>query len=95
MAPENKTCIVIRFDSPYDQWKNMDRNSEEYKQEKERIKADALKILDENYPGSSEFVEICDIATPLTTVRYTKAWKGSYEGFRPTSKNITDQQKRL
>ena len=91
MAPENKTCIVIRFDSPYDQWKNMDRNSEEYKQEKERIKADALKILDENYPGSSEFVEICDIATPLTTVRYTKAWKGSYEGFRPTSKNITDQ----
>lgn len=89
MAPEGKSCIIIRYDSPYHLWEKM--TDEEYKEEKKRIEEDALKILEKHYPGSSEFVEVCDVATPKTTIRYTGAWKGSYEGFIPSPKNVVDQ----
>lgn len=89
MAPEGKSCIIIRFDSPYDLWEKM--SEEDYRKEKKKIEEDAIKILEKHYPGSSEHIEVCDVATPLTTIRYTGAWKGSYEGFIPTSKNVIDQ----
>lgn len=91
MAPENKTCIVIRFDSPFKFWKYISK--EDYKKEKQLIEEDAIKILEESFPGSSAHIEVCDVATPLTTVRYTGAWCGSYEGFRPTPRNIIKQMK--
>ena len=89
MAPEGKSCIIIRFDSPYDLWEKLDK--EAYNEEKKRIEEDAKKILEKHYPGSSQHIEVCDIATPLTTIRYTGAWRGSYEGFIPTPKNVIDQ----
>lgn len=89
MAPEGKSSIVIRYESPYSLWEKM--TEDEYLVEKEKIKEDALKILEKHYPNSSEFVEICDVATPKTTIRYTSAWKGAYEGFIPTPKNVIDQ----
>lgn len=91
MAPENKTCIIFRFDSPYTQWKDLSR--EEYLEEKKRIEEDVKELLEFHYPGSSEYIEVSDVATPLTTIRYTGAWKGAYEGFRPSSKNVIKQLK--
>jgi len=89
MAPEGKTCIVIRFESPWETWENISK--EAYQEEKEQIEKEALRILEEHYPGASSSIEVCDVATPLTTVRYTGAWKGSHEGFLPSPKNITQQ----
>ncbi|MBR3520315.1 MAG: NAD(P)/FAD-dependent oxidoreductase [Paludibacteraceae bacterium] len=89
MAPEGKSCIIIRYDSPYSIWEKMSK--EEYGEEKKKIEEDAIKILEKHYPGSSQHIEACDVATPLTTIRYTGAWKGSYEGFIPTSKNVIQQ----
>jgi phytoene dehydrogenase-like protein len=89
MSPIEKTTIVIRFDSPWELWKDI--SNEDYKKEKEAIEQEAIRILEENYPGSSSYIEVCDVATPRSTVRYTGAWKGSYEGFLPSSKNITKQ----
>ena len=80
---------VIRFDRKWKLWENISK--EEYKQEKLEIEKEAIKILEENYPGSSSKIEYCDVATPLTTVRYTGAWKGSHEGFTPSNKNIIKQ----
>jgi phytoene dehydrogenase-like protein len=86
MAPEGKSVILIRFDSPWELWKDVDNGK--YKNEKEQIKKDATAILEKRYPGITANIEICDIATPLTDVNYTGVWKGSYEGFMPTSKNL-------
>jgi phytoene dehydrogenase-like protein len=86
MAPEGKSVIVIRFDSPWELWKDVDNGK--YKNEKEQIEKDATAILEKRYPGITANIEICDIATPLTDVNYTGVWKGSYEGFMPTSKNL-------
>ena len=88
MAPEGKSVIVMRFESPWELWKDIDPG--EYKNEKELIEKDAKAILNKRYPGISVNIEICDVATPLTDVDYTGVWKGSYEGFMPTSKNLMD-----
>jgi phytoene dehydrogenase-like protein len=88
MAPEGKSVIVIRFDSPWELWKDI--NTSDYKNEKEQIEKDAKTILEKRYPGISTYIEICDIATPVTDVNYTGVWKGSYEGFMPSSKNLMD-----
>jgi phytoene dehydrogenase-like protein len=88
MAPEGKTVIVMRFESPWELWDKMDKN--EYKSEKENIEKDARQVIEKHYPGVGEYIEAVDVATPLTDVRYTGVWKGSYEGFLPSSKNLMD-----
>jgi phytoene dehydrogenase-like protein len=86
MAPEGKSVLVMRFESPWDLWKEMEEA--EYKMEKEQILLDAASILEKLYPGITEYIEARDVATPLTDVKYTGVWKGSYEGFMPSGKNL-------
>jgi phytoene desaturase len=88
MAPEGKTVIVMRFESPWDLWKDI--SEVEYKVEKLQIEKDARLLLEKHYPGISNDVELVDVATPVTDVNYTGVWKGSYEGFMPSSKNLMD-----
>jgi phytoene desaturase len=91
MAPAGKTTIVIRFDSPWDNWKDL--NDKEYLEEKEQIEKDATALLEKHFPGITSQIEVVDVATPRTDVRYTGVWKGSYEGFMPSSKNLMDNLK--
>ncbi len=86
MAPDGKSVIVIRYGSPWSLWSSISR--EDYLKEKEDIERDAKLLLEKRYPGISELIEVSDVATPLTDVRYTGVWKGSYEGFMPSSKNL-------
>jgi len=86
MAPEGKTSIVLRYDSPWKLWENM--NDNEYTAEKKKIKVDATTCLEKTYPGISEFIEVIDVATPLTDVKYTGVKDGAYEGFMPSKNNM-------
>lgn len=88
MAPEGKSVLVMRFESAWDLWKDI--KTAEYKAEKEQIEKDAKAVLEKRYPGISASLEVCDVATPVTDVNYTGVWKGSYEGFMPSSKNLMD-----
>ena len=86
MADEGKTVIVIRYESPWEKWKNLEGVA--YSAEKDRISEDALNLLEQYHPGISEYIEVVDVATPKTTVRYTGVMNGSYEGFIPSKKNF-------
>ena len=86
MAPKGKTTIVMRFESPWDKWENMDE--ETYRREKRQIETDAIAILEKQYPGILREIVVVDVATPRTNVDYTGVWQGAYEGFLPTSKNL-------
>lgn len=88
-VPNGKTAIVIRFDSPYEIWEKMSK--EEYAEEKKKIEQIGREIVEQHYPNSRDKIEVVDVATPLTTVRYTSNWKGAYQGFNPTRKNISQQ----
>ena len=91
MAPPGKTVIVIRFESPWELWKDLE--GEEYRKEKQLIEKDARLLIEKHFPGITGNIEVVDVATPKTDVRYTGVWKGSYEGFMPSSKNLMSSLK--
>jgi len=86
MAPEGKTTLVMRYESPWKLWKDLE--GEAYKQEKLQIEKDAIAHLEVVYPGITEFIEVVDVATPKTDVRYTGVKDGAYEGFMPSKENM-------
>ena len=86
MAPQGKTTIILRYDSPWKLWKGM--NLKEYQAEKLQILRDATTFLEKEYPGISAFIEVTDVATPKTDVRYTGVKDGAYEGFMPSKENM-------
>ena len=78
--------MVLRFESPWKLWKDM--AEKDYKAEKLQIQKDATTYLEKEYPGISEFIEVIDVATPKTDVRYTGVKDGAYEGFMPSKNNM-------
>jgi len=81
LAPKGKTVMKFMIDTEWEYWDELYKDPEHYKAEKERIANELLTILDKRFPGLSEQVEMTDVATPMTWVRYTGNWKGSYEGW--------------
>lgn len=86
MAPKGKTTIVMRYESPWKIWESLE--GEEYRNEKEQIKKDAVNCLEKIYPGISGHIEVIDVATPRTDVKYTGVKDGAYEGFMPSRENM-------
>lgn len=86
MAPEGKTTIVLRYESPWKLWQNLE--GEAYKCEKADIEKDAIVLLEKNFPGITEFIEVVDVATPKSDVKYTGVKDGAYEGFMPSKENM-------
>lgn len=81
MAPEGKSAIVVYLESDYDYWKTLSADKKRYKAEKENAAEKVVQALDSRLPGLKEKVEVVDVATPLTYVRYTGNWRASFEGW--------------
>jgi hypothetical protein len=88
LAPEGKTVVRAQFNTDYDYWEKLYKEPERYKAEKEQIADTVVKLLDKRIPGLAAQVEVRDVATPMTWVRYTGNWKGSYMGWLPTTKTF-------
>jgi len=84
MAPQNKAAIVVVFRSNYAYWKSLSGEPERYEAEKKEIAVRAIERLETRFPGITDQVEVVDVATPLTTERYTGNWQGSIMGWLAT-----------
>ena len=84
LAPSGKSVLTIAFLSPWELWEGLAGDHEAYREEKARILRDATTWLESFLPGIAGDIEAADVATPLTTVRYTGNYHASYEGWRPT-----------
>ncbi|MFC2038764.1 phytoene desaturase family protein [Chloroflexota bacterium] len=91
LAPEGKTVVRVYFNTEYDYWERLYEDPERYKAEKERIADTVVTILDKRFPGLADQVEMRDVATPMTWVRYTGNWRGAYEGWMMTPKTLMHQ----
>lgn len=85
-APAEKTavtCFLPTRNSSY--WMQLRRDHpEEYRAEKRRVALSVIDVLEKKLPGLRAAIDIIDVATPATVVRYTGNWKGSMEGWLPT-----------
>jgi phytoene desaturase len=85
-APPGKTVVQVLVHTDWDYWHELQKDYPRYDAEKKRVAADVLARLEVHYPGITSQVEMTDIATPLTTWRYTLNREGSFMGWLPTPK---------
>lgn len=81
LAPNGKTVFTILMETNYDYWAKLKDDKDNYLLEKENIAESVINILSGVYPGIRDKIEIVDVASPLTFIRYTGNWRGSYEGW--------------
>lgn len=82
LAPAGKTAVTCFLPTRnHRYWEELYRDTERYEAEKRRIADAVIAILDRHVPGIREAVEIVDVASPATVIRYTGNWKGSMEGW--------------
>lgn len=82
--PKGKGVITTWIPTDYSFWEQFTYQSEAYRSEKELAGKMIFDLLCQQYPELSGSCEVMDVATPLTFVRYTGNWKGSYEGWQVT-----------
>ena len=84
MAPEGKTVITTILEADGEYWCRLrEQDKKTYAAEKARIGEAVVRALDGRFPGLKDDVEMVDVATPATTVRYTGNWRASFEGWLP------------
>ena len=85
-APPGKTaltCFLPTYDCDY--WMQLrERQPERYRSEKAHIAELVVGILEHAHPGLRSCIEVTDVSTPATVVRFTGNWRGSMEGWLPT-----------
>jgi phytoene dehydrogenase-like protein len=91
LAPERKCVLTLMIPTDYEYWEGLKDNRERYLAEKTRIGKEVINGLSQVYPGIMDKIEVMDIATPLTFVRYTGNYKGSYEGWMLDKKALIQQ----
>ena len=94
LAPPGKSVIIVMLNSDYDRWVELREDREAYAAAKEAVYDAVLDALEQRIPGIRDKVEMHDVATPVTWNRFTGNWRGSYEGWLPSGKNLMMSMKR-
>ena len=94
MAPAGKEVLIVQWETDYDYWSDLRRNMDRYTAEKRRIAAAVIEALEQRFPGISGYVEMTDVATPITWERYTGNWRGAYEGWMFDTQTFTSNMKK-
>lgn len=89
-APERKSVVEVWYDTEYEYWEKLAKDTEAYVAEKNRIAAFSIAQLEKRWPGFASKVEVVDVPTPVTYHRYTGNWKGSPDGWYITTGNAPD-----
>ncbi len=85
LAPEGKTAITVMLGTyNHEFWVNLrEKDIERYNREKERIATEVIEALEERFGNIKSNIEVVDVSTPASIIRYTNNWKGSFEGWQP------------
>ena len=89
MNPGDRTVIQGEIETDYDYWTGLRKKDEAaYYKEKDRVARMVLDSLEDFYPGIKAKVEMTDVATPYTYVRYTRNYRGAFEGWIMTGASL-------
>ncbi|MGE5549596.1 MAG: NAD(P)/FAD-dependent oxidoreductase, partial [Bacteroidota bacterium] len=76
-APPGRTALKVMLETTYAYWRDLlDRGRAGYDAEKDRVAAAVIGALERRFPGIGQEVAVIDVATPLTTERFTGNWRG-------------------
>jgi len=82
-APKGKTAVTCFLPTRnFSYWVSLHRDKPAiYYAEKHRIAEQVMAILEKRTPGLRSAVEVTDVSSPASVIRYTGNWKGSMEGW--------------
>jgi phytoene dehydrogenase-like protein len=82
-APPGKTAVVSFLATyAHEYWRNLrESDPPRYEAEKRRIAEEIIGLFEKRFPKATGKVEVVDVATPATVIRYTGNWRGSMEGW--------------
>jgi phytoene dehydrogenase-like protein len=82
-APPGKTAVTCVLPTRnFSFWSALYQNDPQcYEGEKNRVAEAVIAVLEEVEPDVRRAIEVIDVATPATVIRYTGNWKGSMEGW--------------
>lgn len=78
MAPPGKSVLKVLLATSYRRWEELARDEKRYRAAKHRIADSVIELLEPRFPNLRRQVEVVDVATPMTTLRYT----GNAHGYR-------------
>jgi phytoene dehydrogenase-like protein len=88
MAPKGKSSVTAILGADLEPWKQLrDTDRAAYREKKNAVAEEVIAVIERAYPGIGQHVEVVDVATPATYVRYTGNWKGSFEGWLLSPEN--------
>ncbi len=85
-APPGKTAVTCFLPTRnFAFWADLQSHDQaRYQAEKHRVAEAVISILDRMVPDVRRAIEVTDVSTPATVIRYTGNWKGSMEGWLMT-----------
>jgi len=87
-APNGKSAITVFLDSDFTWWKKVAEDPNSYQVEKENCADRIIEVIARYHPGFRERVEVIDVSTPLTRLRYTGNWMGAMQARKAKSNMI-------
>ncbi|MDX1797843.1 MAG: FAD-dependent oxidoreductase, partial [Candidatus Lokiarchaeia archaeon] len=96
LAPKGKTAVVVAIMTQNDEyWTNLrNEDRKKYNAEKDRIAEEVIDRLDKYFGDIKPKVEVIDVATPATYIRYTNNWKGRFMAWALTPKSFKTLMKK-
>jgi len=76
LSPRGKGVLKVLLNTSYSFWKELYNNHQKYDAEKQKVAHTVLANLEKRFPGIKDEVEITDVATPMTTERFTGVGQG-------------------
>jgi len=70
-AGDGKGVLKVIYDTSFSFWRNLYQDEKKYREEKNQVARKTLDLLEKRFPGITGQVEVIDVATPITTQRYT------------------------
>jgi len=94
LAPAGKSVVISMQETNFEFWEEVYADRSRYEVEKQKVTETLVAELEKYYPGIRPQIEVTDVATPMTWVRYTGNWRGAYQGWLPTRKAFGTRMKK-
>jgi len=82
MAPKGKTVMLSFYDAHFDWWNEAYKDKKRYEAAKKELLDDTITALVRRFPQVQGKIEVTDVVTPMTYVRYCNAWRGSWMSWK-------------
>lgn len=86
LAPAGKTAVTCFLPTRnFEFWTKLRQfEPARYELEKHRVADSVIAILEKSVPDVRQSIDVVDVSTPATVIRYTGNWKGSMQGWLMT-----------